>query len=122
MAPAIVCCDDPSAEIVLEETFGPVLVVQRAENWDEAVGLCNGVKQGLVAALFSTSPVLIDDFLRRAQAGILKINSSTADAAVDLPFGGWKASGIGPPEHYPANHEFFTRWQATYFPPGEPDR
>ncbi len=122
VAPAIVCCDDPGAEIVLEETFGPILVVQRAENWDEAVALCNGVKQGLVAALFSTSPALIDDFLRRAQAGILKINNSTADAAVDLPFGGWKASGIGPPEHYPANHEFFTRWQAIYFPPGEPDR
>jgi acyl-CoA reductase-like NAD-dependent aldehyde dehydrogenase len=115
VAPAIVCCDDPGAEIVLEETFGPVLVVQRAGNWDEALALCNGVKQGLVAALFSTSPTLIDDFLRRAHAGTLKINSSTADAAVDLPFGGWKASGIGPPEHYPADHEFFTRWQATYF-------
>ena len=122
VAPAIVCCDDPSAEIVLEETFGPVLVVQRAENWEEAIALCNGVKQGLVAALFSTSPVLIDDFLCRAQAGILKINNSTADAAVDLPFGGWKASGIGPPEHHPANHEFFTRWQATYFSQDETNR
>ena len=70
VAPAIVCCDDPSAEIVVEETFGPVLVVQRAEIWDEAIALCNGVKQGLVAALFSTSSVLIDDFLCRAQAGI----------------------------------------------------
>ena len=116
VAPTIVCCDDPDSEIVLEETFGPVLVVQRARNWDEAIALCNGVKQGLVASLFSTSPELVDDFLRRAQAGILKINSSTADAAVDLPFGGWKASGIGPPEHYPANHEFYTRWQAIYFP------
>jgi acyl-CoA reductase-like NAD-dependent aldehyde dehydrogenase/nicotinamidase-related amidase len=119
VAPAIICCDDPNAEIVQEETFGPVLVVQSAKNWDEAISLCNGVKQGLVAALFAASPRLIDDFLRRAEAGIAKINSSTADAAVDLPFGGWKASGIGPPEHYPANHEFFTRWQAIYFPSGE---
>ncbi len=116
VAPTIICCDDGSAEIVQEETFGPVLVVQRAKDWDEAIALCNGVKQGLAAALFSTSPQLIDDFLRRVQAGILKIDSSTADAAVDLPFGGWKASGIGPPEHYPANHEFFTRFQAIYFP------
>jgi acyl-CoA reductase-like NAD-dependent aldehyde dehydrogenase len=91
-------------------------------DWRIAAREAVSVKQGLVAALFSTSPALIDDFLRRAQAGILKINSSTADAAVDLPFGGWKASGIGPPEHYPANHEFFTRWQATYFPRGESDR
>jgi len=112
--PAIVCCDEPAAEIVQEETFGPVLVVQRARTWDEAIALCNGVKQGLAAALFSTSPQLIEDFLRRTRAGILKINCSTADAAVDLPFGGWKASGVGPPEHGPGNREFYTRMQAIY--------
>jgi alpha-ketoglutaric semialdehyde dehydrogenase len=33
---------------------------------------------------------------------------------VDLPFGGWKASGIGPAEHGPANREFFTRMQSIY--------
>jgi acyl-CoA reductase-like NAD-dependent aldehyde dehydrogenase/nicotinamidase-related amidase len=114
LEPTIICCDDPNAEIVQEETFGPVLVVQRAENWDEAISLCNGVKQGLAAALFSTSGKLIEDFFRRARAGILKVNCSTADAAVDLPFGGWKASGIGPPEHGPANREFFTRMQSIY--------
>jgi acyl-CoA reductase-like NAD-dependent aldehyde dehydrogenase len=37
---------------------------------------------------------------------------STANAAVDLPFGAWKASGIGPAEHGPANREFFTRMQS----------
>jgi alpha-ketoglutaric semialdehyde dehydrogenase len=115
LEPTIVCCDDPSAEIVQEETFGPVLVVQQAEDWDQAISLCNGVKQGLAAAIFTTSPKRIEDFLRHARAGILKINSSTANAAVDLPFGGWKASGIGPAEHGPANREFFTRMQSIYF-------
>jgi acyl-CoA reductase-like NAD-dependent aldehyde dehydrogenase len=115
LEPTIVCCDDPDAEIVQEETFGPVLVVQRAEDWDEAILLCNGVKQGLAAAIFTTSPKRIEDFLQRIRAGILKINCSTANAAVDLPFGGWKASGIGPAEHGPANREFFTRMQSLYF-------
>ena len=114
LGPTIVCCDDPGAEIVQEETFGPVLVVQQAGDWDQAISLCNGVKQGLAAAIFTTSPKRIEDFLRRARAGILKINSSTANAAVDLPFGGWKASGIGPAEHGPANREFFTRMQSIY--------
>jgi acyl-CoA reductase-like NAD-dependent aldehyde dehydrogenase/nicotinamidase-related amidase len=115
LEPTIVCCDDPNAEIVQEETFGPVLVVQRAEDWDEAISLCNGVKQGLAAAIFTTSLERIEDFLQRARAGILKINCSTANAAADLPFGGWKASGIGPAEHGPANREFFTRMQSLYF-------
>jgi len=114
LEPTIVCCDDPSAEIVQEETFGPVLVVQQAGDWDHAISLCNGVKQGLAAAIFTTSPKRIEDFLRRTRAGILKINGSTANAAVDLPFGGWKASGIGPAEHGPANREFFTRMQSIY--------
>jgi acyl-CoA reductase-like NAD-dependent aldehyde dehydrogenase/nicotinamidase-related amidase len=111
---AIVCCDTPDAEIVQEETFGPVLVVQKAKGWDEAMSLCNGVKQGLAAGVFTTAQERIEDFLRRVGAGILKVNCSTADAAVDLPFGGWKASGIGPPEHGPANREFFTRMQSIY--------
>jgi acyl-CoA reductase-like NAD-dependent aldehyde dehydrogenase/nicotinamidase-related amidase len=115
LEPAIVCCDDPGAEIVQEETFGPVLVVQKAKDWDEAISLCNGVKQGLAAAVFTTAQERIEDFLRRVHTGVLKVNRSTADAAVDLPFGGWKASGVGPPEHGPANREFFTRMQALYF-------
>lgn len=116
LEPTIICCDDPSAEVVQEETFGPVLVVQRAGNWEQAIALCNAVKQGLAAALFSFSAEMIEDFLRRARAGILKINCSTANADVDLPFGGWKASGVGPAEHGPANREFFTRMQAIYLP------
>ena len=114
LEPTIVCCDDPSAEIVQEETFGPVLVIQKAKGWGEAISLCNGVTQGLAGAIFTTSPKRIEDFLRRVRAGILKVNSSTANAAVDLPFGGCKASGIGPAEHGPANREFFTRMQSIY--------
>lgn len=112
--PVIVLCDDSQVEIVQEETFGPVLVVQRAEGWEHALSLLNGVRQGLAAALFSRSEELRHDFLARARAGILKIGEATADAAADLPFGGWKASGIGPPEHGPGNRELYTRAQAIY--------
>jgi len=115
LRPAIVCCDDPEAEIVQEETFAPVLVVQQARDWEEAIALCNRVRQGLVAAIFSDSAERVHNFLQRMRAGVLKVNSSTADAAVDLPFGGWKASGIGPPEHGVANREFFRRMQTIYF-------
>jgi acyl-CoA reductase-like NAD-dependent aldehyde dehydrogenase/nicotinamidase-related amidase len=113
-APTIICCDDPAHEIVQEETFGPVLVIQKAIDWAAALELCNGVRQGLAAAVFTTSAERRDEFLERAEAGILKVNQSTADADVTLPFGGWKASGIGPPEHGIADREFYTRLQAVY--------
>jgi acyl-CoA reductase-like NAD-dependent aldehyde dehydrogenase len=112
--PTIVCCNDPAQEIFQEETFGPILVVARANDWDHAMQLCNGVRQGLVASLFSTSKQLQQQFLETAQAGILKINLATADADAEAPFGGWKASGIGPPEHGASNREFYTRTQAVY--------
>ncbi|MFC1485628.1 aldehyde dehydrogenase family protein [Candidatus Latescibacterota bacterium] len=112
--PTIICMDDPAHEIVQEETFGPVLVVQKADSWEHALALCNGVRQGLVAGLFSYSSGLQKKFLADAQAGILKINSATAGAGVESPFGGFKASGIGPPEHGASNREFYTRTQAIY--------
>src|SRR6266446_3898081 len=64
----------------------------------------------------STAALAVEQLILRipARARILKINCSTANAAVDLPFGGWKASGIGPAEHGPANREFFTRMQSIY--------
>jgi acyl-CoA reductase-like NAD-dependent aldehyde dehydrogenase/nicotinamidase-related amidase len=112
--PTIVCCDDPDQEIVREETFGPVLVVQAARDWDHAIGLCNGVCQGLAAAVFTGSRDIVERFLDEAQAGILKVNQSTADAAVDVPFGGWKTSGVGTPEHGIFDVEFYTRPQTVY--------
>jgi acyl-CoA reductase-like NAD-dependent aldehyde dehydrogenase/nicotinamidase-related amidase len=115
--PTLVLCDDPEAEIVQEETFGPVLVVQRAANWEEALLLLNGVRQGLAAALYSDDEDQQRDFLGAARAGILKLNQPTVEAGIDVPFGGWKVSGLGPPQHGDANLEFFTRAQAVYVAP-----
>jgi acyl-CoA reductase-like NAD-dependent aldehyde dehydrogenase/nicotinamidase-related amidase len=112
--PAIVLCDDPASFIVQEESFAPILVVQRARDFSHAVELLNGVPHGLVAALFSQDRGEQDAFLQSAQAGILKLNASTVNAGVDLPFTGWKHSGCGAAEHGEANAEFFTKRQAIY--------
>jgi len=90
------------------------MVLQPASDFDHALRLCNGVRYGLVAALFSDDSGRRTHFLDDAQAGILKIDSTTADADAEAPFGGWKASGIGPPEHGPSNREVYSRTQAVY--------
>jgi acyl-CoA reductase-like NAD-dependent aldehyde dehydrogenase len=112
--PAIICCDRADHPLVQEETMSPILVVQRAESFAHAMALCNGTRYGLAAALFSNAREIQERFLREAQAGILKINTSTAGADVSLPFGGWKASGLGPPEHGEADRLFYTRMQSVY--------
>jgi acyl-CoA reductase-like NAD-dependent aldehyde dehydrogenase/nicotinamidase-related amidase len=112
--PVIVNCDEPNHPLVQEETMSPLLVMQRAENFEGALKLCNGVRHGLVAALFSNSIELQEKFLAGAQVGMLKINSATAGVDVSLPFGGWKMSGLGPPEHGEGDRLFYTRMQAVY--------
>jgi acyl-CoA reductase-like NAD-dependent aldehyde dehydrogenase/isocitrate/isopropylmalate dehydrogenase len=112
--PTIILCEHPEAEIVQQETFGPVLVIQPAHDWDHAMRLLNGVRQGLSAALFSRDPERRRQFLSGANAGLLKIDRSTSDAEIDLPFGGWKASGSGPAEHGDCDLEFYTRVQTVY--------
>lgn len=112
--PTIVVGADRESEIVQEETFGPVLVLQRAGDFEEALELCNGVRQGLVAALFAGPGAWQQRFLETAQTGVVKWNAATADADAAAPFGGWKASGLGPPEHGPGDPEFYTRMQAIY--------
>ena len=112
--PAMAGCDVPEHALVQEETMSPLLVVQRADDFEHALELCNGVRHGLAAALFSPAPERQRIFLAEAQAGILKLNSATAGVNASLPFGGWKASGIGPPEHGEADRLFYTRLQAVY--------
>ncbi len=77
------------------------------------------MRHGLAAALFSRSRALHDRFVAGAEAGILKINSTTAGVDVTLPFGGWKQSGLGPPEHGEADRLFYTRMQTVYGMPDE---
>ena len=110
----IVLCDDPGSFIVQEETFGPILVVQKALDFKHALQLLNQVPYGLVAALFSQDKQEQELFLEEAQVGIVKLNASTVNAGVDLPFTGWKHSGYGSSEHGEANAEFFTKRQAIY--------
>ena len=112
--PVIACCDQPEHLLVQEETMSPLLVVQRADDFDHALALCNGARHGLIASLFSTSTELQKLFLGEARAGVLKLNSSTAGVDIALPFGGWKASGLGPPEHGDGDIQFYTRMQAVY--------
>lgn len=114
LEPALVLVPDPDAEIVQRELFGPVIVVQPANGFDEAMRLLNGVSEGLAAALFSSSEARRKQFLDEAEAGVLKLNRSTVDAGVESPFGGWGSSGVGPPEHGQGDLELYTRWQAIY--------
>jgi acyl-CoA reductase-like NAD-dependent aldehyde dehydrogenase/nicotinamidase-related amidase len=112
--PTVVADLPQNAYAVQEESFGPLVVLLDASDIEEAITICNGVRQGLVATLYSSSQMQKEQFLAKAQAGILRINRGAAGVSADAPFGGWKASGIGLPEHGYGDQEFYTRPQAIY--------
>jgi acyl-CoA reductase-like NAD-dependent aldehyde dehydrogenase len=114
VTPALIVAHDANNAIVQEETFGPVAVIQPADDLDHAVALANGVEQGLVMAICGVDPELRQQLADRALVGIVQFGADAVAVHPDAPFGGWKASGTGRPEHGEWDMQFFTRPQVIY--------
>ena len=79
------------------ECFGPVLGLMRAADLDEAIELANDQPFGLTGGIQSLDDREIARWLERIEAGTLYVNRHITGAIVGRqPFGGWKASSVGP--------------------------
>ncbi|HEY7203216.1 MAG TPA: bifunctional proline dehydrogenase/L-glutamate gamma-semialdehyde dehydrogenase [Methylomirabilota bacterium] len=79
------------------ECFGPVLGLMRAADLDDAIDLANDQPFGLTSGLQSLDDREVARWLTRIEAGNLYVNRSITGAIVARqPFGGWKASSVGP--------------------------
>ncbi|ABW14100.1 aldehyde dehydrogenase [Parafrankia sp. EAN1pec] len=85
---------DNSMTIAQEEIFGPVLVVIPFDDDDDAVRIANESVYGLSGGVFSGSLERSFAVARRVRTGGMCVNGGTPYGA-DLPFGGYKHSGIG---------------------------
>jgi acyl-CoA reductase-like NAD-dependent aldehyde dehydrogenase/nicotinamidase-related amidase len=117
VAPALLAGIDPRSRIAQEETFGPVAVILPASDLEEALAIANGVPQGLVMSVHTRDAQARARVLEAAQAGIVQLASGPLAVHPRAPFSGWKASGLGPPEHGVWDAAFYTRTQAVYRDP-----
>jgi len=85
---------DNSMTIAQEEIFGPVLAVIPFDDDDDAVRIANESNYGLAGAVFSGSLERSMAVASRVRTGGLSVNGGMNYFA-DLPFGGFKHSGIG---------------------------
>lgn len=108
LAPSLVEVDDPGGPLAKEEVFAPVSALLKVGSSDEAVRLANDVRYGLAAAVFTNDLGKAMNVADRLEAGLIKINGSTAGVDYHAPFGGIKHSGAGPKEQGLAAREFFT--------------
>jgi RHH-type proline utilization regulon transcriptional repressor/proline dehydrogenase/delta 1-pyrroline-5-carboxylate dehydrogenase len=96
VGPQVVLVDDPTSPIVRDEIFGPLLCVQPADDFDEALALANDSDYALTAGVFSRSPGNIRRAATQLRAGNVYINRGTTGALVGRqPFGGYGMSGVG---------------------------
>jgi aldehyde dehydrogenase (NAD+) len=91
----VVLVDVPEDSMaVTDETFGPIVVINRVPDADEAVRLANDSRYALGAAVFSKGHG--PELAARLRAGMVSVNSVLSFAAVPaLPFGGSGDSGFG---------------------------
>jgi RHH-type transcriptional regulator, proline utilization regulon repressor / proline dehydrogenase / delta 1-pyrroline-5-carboxylate dehydrogenase len=95
--PPLVMTDLPAdSRLLKEEIFGPVLVVLRVQDMEEALLRANETSYALTGGLYSRSPVNISRCLEVFSVGNLYINRPITGAIVGRqPFGGFRMSGLG---------------------------
>ena len=83
--------DNPA---VAEETFGPTLVINTADDVDDAIRRANGTSFGLGSSVFSAHHG--DEIARRLRAGGVTVNAVLSFVGMpSVPFGGVGDSGFG---------------------------
>ncbi len=94
--PTVLVDVDHSMRIMTEETFGPTLPIMRVRDAEEALRLANDSEYGLAGSVFSKDTAKGEKLARRVEAGAVCVNDAIINfAAIELPMGGVKASGLG---------------------------
>jgi aldehyde dehydrogenase (NAD+) len=117
VAPTVFDRVGPDMRIAQEEIFGPVVGIIEAKDFDEAVRIANHTRFGLSASIVTRDLDRAMRFVREIEAGIVHVNSQTAGAEPQVPFGGFKGSSSGSREQGKAAREFFTQIKTVYMDP-----
>ncbi|MBF9130150.1 aldehyde dehydrogenase family protein [Plantactinospora sp. S1510] len=95
VAPTVLDRVPPGAELVREETFGPVAPVLRVGGLDEAVEVANGTAYGLQAGVVTNDSAAFWQLAARLRVGAINLLEGPQFDSPHIPFGGVKASGLG---------------------------
>ena len=103
-----------SHRIAQEEIFGPVLSVIRVESFEEAMAAANASAFGLTSSIYTRDAVRMFRYIDEIETGMTHVNSPTLGGEAQLPFGGTKATGVGPREQGSEVFDFYTETKVVY--------
>ena len=95
LGPTILDHVQPGSEVAVEENFGPVLVIVRANTLDEALDIANSSPYGNGGSIFTQSGRAAEIFCNRIEAGMIGVNVGVPVPREPFSFGGWKDSIVG---------------------------
>lgn len=95
IAPTVIANAPSDSAVVAEEVFGPVLVVSKYSDLDEAFAAVNNSRYGLQAAVFTRDVNTAFKAHRDLEVGGVVIGDAPTFRADQMPYGGWKDSGVG---------------------------
>jgi acyl-CoA reductase-like NAD-dependent aldehyde dehydrogenase len=110
LQPTIFTDVSPKATLFREEVFGPVLAVTKFSTDDEALQLANAVDFGLYAGVWTKDLNRAHRFAAELESGQVSVNEYPVTFP-QVPFGGFKMSGIGHEQGMGAL-DFYTRVKA----------
>jgi acyl-CoA reductase-like NAD-dependent aldehyde dehydrogenase len=94
--PTVLIDVTPDMKCMREETFGPTLPIVKVTDAEEAIRLANDSPYGLAASVFTKDIKRGEEIARRVESGAVCVNDAMMNyAALELPMGGWKESGLG---------------------------
>jgi acyl-CoA reductase-like NAD-dependent aldehyde dehydrogenase len=95
VTPAILTGTTPGMKVRDEEVFGPVVVIEPFDDFEEALAAVNHSKYGLQAGLLSRDAGRILTAYRELEVGALIVGDTPSWRLDPMPFGGVKDSGLG---------------------------
>jgi aldehyde dehydrogenase (NAD+) len=111
LAPTILEDVPRDAALSCEELFGPVTILYRVGDLDEAIELVNDSPYGLTSAIHTASLHRAMRFADAAQAGVVVVNGGTHGSEPHMGFGGVKQSGTGWREAGVEALDVYTEWK-----------
>jgi acyl-CoA reductase-like NAD-dependent aldehyde dehydrogenase len=111
LAPTVLENIAPDEELSCTELFGPVTILYRVRDLDEAIELVNDSPYGLTAAIHTGSLHRAMRFADEAEAGVVVVNGGTHGSEPHMGFGGVKQSGTGWREAGVEALDIYTDWK-----------
>ena len=94
MMPAVLSNVDHSMRVMQEESFGPVIGIQKVSSDEEAIRLMKDTRYGLTAAVYTTNEERAEKILKQMNTGTVYWNCCDRVSA-NLPWSGRQDSGLG---------------------------